>query len=107
MSEPGQPPELVHRVTPGVPEMILQPPHLQPGQFNETTLAAKLVGRLAGQPADGSTAPPPLPSSTVPAPPNVVWVDAGSEVLVHLESVQVRINDGSVLVSVDLDGDHT
>ena len=105
MSNPGQPPEPVLRVTSVVSEMILQPPPLHPGQFNEAGLAAKIAARLAGQPADGSSAPP--PASTAPASPNVVWADAGSEVLVHLDSVQVKINDGSVLVSVELDCDQT
>jgi len=99
----------VHRVISNVPEMVLQPPPLHPGQFNETALAAKIAARLAGKPADGSSAPPsaPPPSATTLALPNVVWADAGSEVLVHLDSVQVRINDGSVLVSVDFECDQT
>ena len=37
----------------------------------------------------------------------MIWVDRGDEVLVHLESTQVRIQGNSVLVSVDLETDQT
>jgi hypothetical protein len=78
------------------------PPHQIPDQFNEPALASTLSLRLAGTPADGSLAP----SGTAP-PQKVVWVDGGDEVLVHLDSTQVRILDKLLLFSVDLETDQT
>lgn len=69
-------------------------------QLDESTLASELSTRLAGKPADGSVAP-------TTAPTKVIWVDRGDEVLVHLDSMTVRIMDGIVLVSVDLETDQT
>jgi hypothetical protein len=37
----------------------------------------------------------------------VIWVENGDEVLVHLDSMRVRVLDGIVLVSVDLETDQT
>lgn len=70
-------------------------------QYTSTQLASALAVRLVGTPADGSLAPANAPSGPV------VWVDRGDEVLVHLESTQVRIQADSVLVSVDLETDQT
>ena len=70
-------------------------------QYTPTQLASALAVRLVGTPADGSLAP-----ATAPSGP-VVWADRGDEVLVHLESTQVRIQADSVLVSVDLETDQT
>jgi hypothetical protein len=38
-------------------------------------------------------------------PSQVIWVDGVNEVLVHLDSTQVRMLDGTLLVSVDLETD--
>lgn len=69
-------------------------------QLDESTLASELSTRLAGNPADGSAA-------RATTPTKVIWVDQGDEVLVHLDSMAVRIMDGIVLVSVDLETDQT
>jgi len=37
----------------------------------------------------------------------VIWVEGGDEVLVHLDSIQTRIQAGMLLVSVDLESDQT
>jgi hypothetical protein len=37
----------------------------------------------------------------------VIWVDAGDEVLVHLDSVQARILEKLLLISIDLESDET
>jgi hypothetical protein len=37
----------------------------------------------------------------------VIWVDRGDEVLVHLDSISIRISVGVLLVSVDLETDQT
>ncbi len=58
--------------------------------------------RLAGTAANGV---PTAASATPPA--QVIWVDHGNEVLVHLDSTAVRILDRLVLVSVDLETDQT
>jgi hypothetical protein len=71
-----------------------------PDHLDEPALTSELGVRLAGTPADGSR--------TTSAPPQtVVWVENGDEVLVHLDSAVVRILDGLVLVSVDLETDQT
>ena len=70
-----------------------------PDQFDAEYLTTELAVRLAGRPAEGSR------SSTDAA--KVVWVDAGDEVLVHLDSVQARIAGSTLLVSVDLECDQT
>jgi hypothetical protein len=69
-------------------------------RFGEAALAQELRVRLAGAPADGSA-----PASASPA--QVIWVDAGDEVLVHLDSIQVRILNRIIIVSVDLETDQT
>jgi hypothetical protein len=48
----------------------------------------------------------PLPASATP-PTEVIWVDHGNEILVHLDSTSVRILDRTILVSVDLECDQT
>jgi hypothetical protein len=72
-----------------------------PDQVVPAQLASALALHFSGSPADGSRALANSPSGPV------VWVDRGDEVLVHLESTQVRIQDTSVLVSVDLETDQT
>lgn len=79
------------------------PPVYQiPDTFNEQALPAALSVRLVGTPANG------VPASTAsPSPSQVIWVNGLNEVLVHLDSTQVRILDGLLLVSVDLETDQT
>jgi hypothetical protein len=71
-----------------------------PDNFNAASLANELALRIAGRPADGSL-PAPLASGAV------IWVDAGSEVLAHLDSIQARLLKGTLLVSIDLETDQT
>jgi len=75
-------------------------PRLYKDRVGEAALAQELRARLAGVPADGSA---PTSASTA----QVIWVDAGDEVLVHLDSIQVRILDRMIVVSVDLETDQT
>jgi hypothetical protein len=71
-----------------------------PDNFNEQNLPAALQVRLLGTPANG------VPAVTASTPPSqVIWVDGVNEVLVHLDSTQVRILNGTLLVSVDLETD--
>jgi hypothetical protein len=67
---------------------------------NEAQLAAELATRMVGTSADGS-------QLVNVSPATVIWVDHGDEVVVHLDSVQVRLLPGSLLVSVDLETDQT
>lgn len=76
------------------------PPKIE-DQYTPVQLAQTLAVQLIGTPADGSRAP-----ATQPTGP-VVWVDKGDEVLVYLESTQVRLQNGCLLVSVDLETDQT
>jgi hypothetical protein len=78
------------------------PPRI-PDQLDATALGAALSLRLSGTPADGSR--PPDPSSSPLS--EVVWVENGDEVLVHLDSTKVQILPRTVLVSVDLETDQT
>jgi hypothetical protein len=73
-----------------------------PDKFNEADLGAELGLRLRGMPAGGSRQP-----SLTTSAATVIWIDAGDEVLVHLDSVQVRMLNGTLLVSVDLETDQT
>jgi hypothetical protein len=70
--------------------------------MGEAALATDLRRRLSGTPADGSRLPP---GGALPA--KVVWTDAGDDVLVHLDSAQVRVLDRMLYVSVDLECDQT
>lgn len=80
-----------------------QPPPLKiPDSFTEATLASDLAQRLAGSPAGGSAA-----LTTRQIPGQVIWVDAGSEVMVHFNSTHTHIGDGLLLVSVDFECDQT
>jgi hypothetical protein len=69
-------------------------------RVGEAALAQELRTRLAGAPADGS-------APTQASAAQVIWVDAGDEVLVHLDSVQVRLLNRTIIVSVDLETDQT
>jgi hypothetical protein len=76
-----------------------------PDFYTETALASELMIRLAGKPAGGG---PVIPAgSTAGFPTVVVWVEAGSEVLVYLSSVKVKIALGIAAVSIDLECDQT
>jgi hypothetical protein len=76
------------------------PPLKIPNRLDERTLARAIAQRVAGTPADGS-APPEQP------PAQVIWVDQGDEVLVHLDSIRARVLDRLLLVSLDLEADET
>jgi hypothetical protein len=74
--------------------------------LNEAALAAAIATRLGGgRAADGSL--PPEGAAAVSATTAVIWVDRGDEVLVHLDSVRVKIGDRLLLLSVDLETDQT
>jgi hypothetical protein len=76
------------------------PPPKIPDQFDPLALSSALQVRLGGTPADGSAA-------SAPAGNQVIWVDSGDEVLVHLDSIQAKILDRLVLISIDLESDQT
>jgi hypothetical protein len=67
---------------------------------NEAQLAVELAGRLPGTSADAS-------QLVNVSPTTIIWVERGDEVVVHLDSLQVRLLAGSLLVSVDLETDQT
>ncbi len=67
---------------------------------NEAGLAAELAVRLVGSSSDAS-------QLVNASPTTIIWVEHGDEVVVHLDSVQVRLVTGSLLVSVDLETDQT
>jgi len=77
----------------GVPDQI-------PSRLDPRPLAHALQPHLAGRPADGSVAPASTPTT-------VVWSDAGDEAIAHLDSLQIRILDGAVVASMDLETDQT
>ena len=76
------------------------PPPAIPDTFNESTLPAAIAVRLVGTTANGAVLAAPLGNQ-------VIWVDAGDEVLVHLDSIQTKVLDRMVLISVDLETDQT
>jgi len=76
------------------------PPPKIPDHLDESALTSEISIRLAGTPADGTAAP-------ADAPQKVIWVEHGDEVLVHLDSMRIRIIDRAVIVSVDLETDQT
>jgi len=96
-----------HHITPPPPPP--PPPdgtYTIPDNFGEADLPAALTVRLMGTPANG------VPANTASgaasaAPTSVIWVNGSNEVLVHLDSTQVRMLDGMLLVSVDLETDQT
>ena len=67
---------------------------------NEAQLATELATRMVGTSADAS-------QLLNVSPTTIIWVERGDEVVVHLDSVQVRLLAGSLLVSVDLETDQT
>jgi len=86
-----------------IDEGTVPPPFSIPDQLDPPTLGAALTLRLSGNPADGSR--PPDPSASPPS--QVIWVDNGDEVLVHLDSTKTQIVQQTLLVSVDLETDQT
>src|SRR5262249_41885446 len=88
------------RISPPPPSPPPCPPPKVPDQFDAPALSSALQLRLRGTTADGSAA-----SSATGN--QVIWVDAGDEVLVHLDSVQARILEKLLLVSIDLESDET
>lgn len=90
---------------PPPPPQPCPPPYTIPDQLGEADLTTQISVRLIGTAANGT----PLSAAATGAPPatKVIWVDHGSEVLVHLDSTAVRILDRMVLVSVDLETDQT
>jgi hypothetical protein len=74
-----------------------------PERFNEPALAKEIGVRLVGTPANGARLPP----DELQAPDKVIWVDNGDEALVHLNSMEARILDRLLLVSVELETDQT
>jgi hypothetical protein len=71
-----------------------------PDNFTASSLGRELALRIAGSPADGR-----IPAAE--ASGAVIWVDAGSEVVAHLDSIQTRLLKGTLLVSIDLETDQT
>src|SRR6266542_2445993 len=70
-------------------------------RLTEADVVARLRRALAG--LDPTVA---IPVTAAPPGP-VVWEDAGDAVLVHLDSVRVRLVDRMVVAAVDLEADHT
>ncbi len=71
-----------------------------PDNFDPSSLSSTISVRLAGTPANGS-------ALTTPVGNQVIWVDSGDEVLVHLDSLQSRILDRLVVISIDLESDQS
>lgn len=76
------------------------PPPKIPDQFDPATLSSAIGVRLVGTPASGAILSAPIGNP-------VIWVDSGDEVLVHLDSIQTRILDRMVIVSIDLESDQS
>lgn len=76
------------------------PPLKVADQLDEKAVTTHLVARLAGTPADGTAAPARNLNQ-------VIWIDNGNEVLVHLDSLRTVILEGMILVSLDLESDQT
>ncbi|HYK35315.1 hypothetical protein [Alloacidobacterium sp.] len=89
-----------HPALPPPPPPTCPPPKVA-DQYTAPALALALSVQLMGTPADGSR----VPSGPISGP--VVWAEKGDEVLVHLESTQARLQNGCLLVSVDLETDQT
>jgi hypothetical protein len=72
-------------------------------RLSEAELAAELRRRLVGIPFDA-----PSGAAAQSAPPaQVIWVERGHELLVHLDSLAVRVRPGLLLASLDVEADQT
>ena len=71
-----------------------------PDTFSPAALSVAIGARLSGPSADGAVLAEAVGNQ-------VVWVDSGDEVLVHLDSIQARILDRLVLISIELESDQT
>ena len=82
----------------GIPEGV-------PATLDPRPLAIALTPILAGTPADGSTSPAAggPAGSTGGATTAVVWVDGTDEIIAHLDSLTIKILDGAILASIDLE----
>ena len=76
-----------------------------PDRYDDIGLAGEIGIRLAGRPADGSRLP--VDPRTGGRVLKVIWVDAGDTVLVHLDSVQVKLLDQAIVASIDMECDQT
>jgi hypothetical protein len=101
----AKPRDLIDLIEGGVKiiEGMVCKPARYPERFNEQRLTQEMKLRLVGKAAAGGTLPP----STAGPPRKVIWVDAGDEVLVHLDSMQVRLLDRTIVMSIDLETDQT
>ncbi len=90
---------LYHPPAPPPPPPACPPPKI-PDHFDAPTLSSALGVRLTGTSANGAALAGPIGNQ-------VVWVDAGDEVLVHLDSIQIKILDRMVLISLDLESDQS
>jgi hypothetical protein len=70
-------------------------------RLSEAELAAELRRRLVGIPFD---APSGAAGESAP-PAQVIWVESGYELLVHLDSLAVRVRPGLLLASLDVEAD--
>lgn len=84
---------------PSPPPPVCSAPKI-PDQFDAPALSKVLSVRLAGTPANGAMLSAPVGNK-------VIWIDGGDEVLVHLDSIQIRILDRMVLISIDLESDQS
>ncbi len=89
-----------HHLPPPPPPPPTGPPTTIPDNLDPVALGQALGTRLAGTPANGAVLPGAIGNQ-------VVWVDGGDEVLVHLDSIQTNILDRMVLISIDLESDQT
>jgi hypothetical protein len=65
-------------------------------RLDEDDIASRIRTALAGHDL-----------GTHDVPPTVIWDDAGDEVLVHLDSLRLRIASRTVIASVDFESDET
>lgn len=72
-------------------------------RLSEAELVAALRGRLAGTPLDASQGAAGVPA----APDRVIWVENGHELLVHLDSLAVRLRPGLMLALLEVEADQT
>jgi hypothetical protein len=77
-----------------------------PAKLDPRPLGTALAPILAGRPADGS-APAPAGTTRTTKPKAVIWVNGGDEVVAHLDSLAIKVLDGAVLMSLDLEDDTT